>query len=1006
MELRLPSAQRPQSARPESARPKSARPQSARPQSARSELLDTFVKAAVLFAPSPIRTLHIPDEGLPAPAPPPTRLADCCSAATSALRLRRPRTSTARPQAPRQARPVPEPALEEPEKTQETENPECASGQSELQGSQQGQQSRRELRVSRAISRLLEAQTEEPPALEAAADAAAGAAADAAADGEDNAGKVVAKAARSWRKLRDVAVVTKLIHNTRIQERLRKFDERWMQIVTTPKEQADSGVVSNAAKLRQRATQDDLLQGEQIEEQGYSIIRWSSQDAVLPAASLTEVGGQWSSNRARIKNEWITFEMSTMATVAAIELTLLETRASPKTCMLQFSEASADGPWSDAWGFTTHPPPKGRIGLFYARHVYGQDAQNNFIAKLMEFCGFNLAEARRILGDDGSPISHNLNKEGLRQAIQRLLQDRSPLAEEAAKAGEIFLKVFQEVVLDPRGHVSIGALISGEHNVRPPKAPWWRLMMVNNHGEQSRVSLGAPLRMYSVVSTGGLDLKKMKPMVRKNQQGTLDQMGDMLASLAEASGIHVEPLDRMKKRVADKYGMPPAEVDSMIEQFKKHDHKPKGDKGPPELPSLFKEEFDQLMYALHGAKPGEVPPGKLDYFWRRIEKLHSEVVAFEEFLPLYLSLKDVIQEFADRLVKQRLMRRGHHSGSGQKHALDGLTRYSSVGHALHARSQLLSEGELDEELPRSTKTMPAVNSGGVQPSIADMNFVDSLHPLQTLSVPHMPQGQERRKSATLFNLGIPTSPSANNSLQLPQASPERRKSAVLLNLEGALLAQERDERSSSSYMLKLKPTGALLGGRPVAQERRTSTDGVGEMARRTSTGGRRSSQDGVIELDKAAVNTVIRGGFGGGVFSGPRRRSSFKQSEELVLLGPKQSGPLAGDSSPESSDTRGSSKGKRGTARGSTARGSTARRSTARGFMGRGSVTRGSLSRSSFKPSEAIVIFPQAETRGLTRPISESEANSLLETADTWKESLVMNRPVSQPSQFARGVSQ
>lgn len=80
--------------------------------------------------------------------------------------------------------------------------------------------------------------------------------------------------------------------------------------------------------------------------------------------------------------------------------------------------------------------------------------------------------------------------------------------------------------------------------------------------------------------------------------------------------------------LCDKFGLQKTELDRIKKQFDKYDTDGSG--------NIEWEEFVQMMETLMGAKPGDIPMGRLSGFWREIDSDGSGEVDFDEFVGWYL----------------------------------------------------------------------------------------------------------------------------------------------------------------------------------------------------------------------------------------------------------------------------------------------------------------------------------------------------------------------------------
>jgi len=276
---------------------------------------------------------------------------------------------------------------------------------------------------------------------------------------------------------------------------------------------------------------------------------------------------------------------------------------------MQYAEASPDGPWVDAWKFTIEAT---QPGIYRSTHQYGK-AVTIFKDFVIDICR-DLEGAWQFLtiNSDGKLTLQELG--GLLLKLRK--QDEGMFGGEVPDE----VAVFKELDRENLGFVHVYDLLA-DTPPSAPIAPWWRLLVTENRGSPTCVSLLAPLSLYALAKEESVD------------DGGFTKGVEMLNFIDQhlffaPQNLNLSDKEKMIRRLSREYGFPQNEVEDIYDVFKVFDTS--GDL------ELDREEFIELLCQLHDVKDrSDVPASRLDFFWRQVNQDGGGCVSFEEFLIWY-----------------------------------------------------------------------------------------------------------------------------------------------------------------------------------------------------------------------------------------------------------------------------------------------------------------------------------------------------------------------------------
>jgi len=148
----------------------------------------------------------------------------------------------------------------------------------------------------------------------------------------------------------------------------------------------------------------------------------------------------------------------------------------------------------------------------------------------------------------------------------------------------------------------------------PPKAPWWRLLILDNQGSHTCITLGAPLRLFYRVEP--------KPRMHLRRK---PRPSECKVVAFHPETLELAPAVRLLRKVAKSYNRPITELEDIYDQFRKN--------GMSEDGEIGRKAFESVLTALHGLQDlKEMPASRFEFFWREMDKDGNGKISFEEFL--------------------------------------------------------------------------------------------------------------------------------------------------------------------------------------------------------------------------------------------------------------------------------------------------------------------------------------------------------------------------------------
>lgn len=393
--------------------------------------------------------------------------------------------------------------------------------------------------------------------------------------------------------------------NKYMERKLREFDLRnsnKLRNFTSKRAQPQQSQISDEnhgfeARRNSGAAEVDL---------GFTIVTSSSSRPSHDASLLMQTHGRWESHskggQGAVQNEYLVFGLhGHPGTVTGIELTLPGTSANPRRCKIQFCTTSQHGPWNDAWNFVIEP--KGSF-KFRGRHQYGALARQ-FKDMIIGYSG-SFEMAAQLMDGSGTGL---LSRRDFETACLRF-QKLCPAATMPDPT-----KIFREIDVEGSGQISLDDLFSEEP--KNPVAGWWRLLMLDNWGSPNSIILTHPLRLFST------ETAETSTHHDAFYEHTL-VMEELVAN-SHQELLHTTATERMCRRYAHEYDLSEREVQDIFREYSKADEDGTG--------TIERAEFEDLLPKLHGVNSKmDLPPSRLEFFWRQADENSDDKINFEEFL--------------------------------------------------------------------------------------------------------------------------------------------------------------------------------------------------------------------------------------------------------------------------------------------------------------------------------------------------------------------------------------
>mmetsp|Transcript_14982 Transcript_14982/g.46977 ORF Transcript_14982/g.46977 Transcript_14982/m.46977 type:complete len:520 (-) Transcript_14982:90-1649(-) len=427
-----------------------------------------------------------------------------------------------------------------------------------------------------------------------------------------------------------------------------------------------------------------------------SIASWSSQHPPHVAKSLLQANGRWETATRHTSNQYLTFQLAEPEAVAAIEFSLAEAATDPKHCRVQFSAASVVGPWTEAWSFTVSPSPG--QACFKSSHSYVK-TQNSVSELILNHCG-GLDAAWRLVDPNGTGVlcirefKHLCNQ----------LQQEEGLDLLAAAALQDVPALFQELDIYGTGKVKVTDLLR-VNKFEPPKATWWRLLILDNHGSPTCITLGAPLRLF------GPPERPQISMRRRNRRSS--ETCKVTAFHPETVGL--KPEVRILREVAKSYNRPLTELEDIYEHFHRD--------GLDQSAEISREAFEGLLLGMLGLPECDVQKVRFEFCWKQMDRDGNGKINFAEFMAWYRS--NFQQEpdggpegsmMGEQLLEMLLESKGREASSGClslhdrmpwiRH-VDSMRREEECLHTALRRTL----SYLDKEPPEDQPLLPRAHAG-------------------------------------------------------------------------------------------------------------------------------------------------------------------------------------------------------------------------------------------------------------------------------------------------------
>jgi len=178
---------------------------------------------------------------------------------------------------------------------------------------------------------------------------------------------------------------------------------------------------------------------------------------------------------------------------------------------------------------------------------------------------------------------------------------------------------------DPSEEVSIDRLLEAKAVI--PCARWWRLLVVDNHGSPSCISIGWPMKLFALgAEESGLGMRRIKAQQLVSRQEALYR-GLEPESTAEPSAE-----DAMLRRLAFEHNISLGEVQDILQKFRRFDTDGDGD--------ISRAEFSAMVAKCFCISDvSSLPANRCDGLWSGADTDGSGVVDFSEFLSWYKRLE-------------------------------------------------------------------------------------------------------------------------------------------------------------------------------------------------------------------------------------------------------------------------------------------------------------------------------------------------------------------------------
>lgn len=431
----------------------------------------------------------------------------------------------------------------------------------------------------------------------------------------------------------------------KMARKLKGFDRRYVTSITEGKisqliqnKKSKEEIQKSGRDMKKRPTLFNFGngagngRGDTLQEQNVNFIvaKYSSQRPECPASDLTKERGKWESAHIHVHNEWIVFQLVNpedpdmeplSGSLSSMHFTLPGNDSAPHHIRVACSDVSADGPFHEVFRFEIQSKEDFKAHYF---HDYYK-IPNEFKDILIKTFGTIENAWTDLLDANGDGILTFLEF----STACRKLQDLPAVRKIRTNVFEDIQKIFDCFDLHENGTICLDDLLLKETKV--PSGAWWRLWFVNNWGSFSTVCLCAPLTFRAV--TVVKDPIKERGITQAIKERTAEEDLSKAFCLRQ---LGVTAHQEMLRTEAKKHQMPLQTVEDVHHRFVQVDINGDG--------TIDKDEFEQLMLKVHGAKDSsDIPNARLRFFWQNADRDGNGEIDFGEFLTwasMYFFTKD------------------------------------------------------------------------------------------------------------------------------------------------------------------------------------------------------------------------------------------------------------------------------------------------------------------------------------------------------------------------------
>eukprot|EP00397_Hematodinium_sp_SG-2012_P019561 GEMP01020104.1.p1 GENE.GEMP01020104.1~~GEMP01020104.1.p1 ORF type:complete len:691 (+),score=132.66 GEMP01020104.1:88-2160(+) len=298
---------------------------------------------------------------------------------------------------------------------------------------------------------------------------------------------------------------------------------------------------------------------------------------------------RWESAPYEASYQWLIFDLKRRYTVTEIDLTLsLGSDMNPKSCAVQYSEASYDGPWADAFSFMVASK---KLDKWNAMACYDKNVREFQALLIQQFGSVHEAWTKAL---DPSGAGHLSYSEFHKAALQ--------LGRKGAFAWKDDIqRLFEDLDANGNGVIDIDDL--AYTGGRKPSSRYWRLMIYDNWGSSIGTGLSRPLVIYGYTSP-----KVVAPVNYLRTMSIAQEyaLQGMVVAFLDGS---VSSRDRLPRNMAEAYDISGKKVDDASQKIKKHDEDGSGN-----------IDYDEFRSELHGLMQSKYPSffseSRIKTMWR------------------------------------------------------------------------------------------------------------------------------------------------------------------------------------------------------------------------------------------------------------------------------------------------------------------------------------------------------------------------------------------------------